>query len=101
MLTSESLNNFFFSLGLQEGWKGRVKKVLVGLAVLGVMGMVVYFGAQKAGLLRALTELPEVQKVLKKLDEEIPKEARSLENLIPMAEMAYDAFEKYSKLNQD
>ena len=93
-----SLKHFFLSLGPLGGWWPVWQKmILIGL----VLGTVFYFGAEESGIMRSVTELPEVQKVLKKLDEEIPKEARSLENLIPMAQMAFDAIDKYSKLNQD
>ena len=98
---SPYLKDFFLRLVLQNGWYTQLKKVCVGLVVLGVASTILYFGGQKVGLFRSMAELPEVQEALKKLDEEIPKEARSLENLIPMAQMAYDAIEKYAKLNQD
>ena len=51
-------------------------------------------------VLARLSTNPDVAELIAAIENKIPKEARSLENLTELAEMAFNSIDKYAKMNE-
>jgi hypothetical protein len=72
---------------------------LIGaLTTLGLVLLALdFFNMPDFGFLRSN---PQVAEVMAAIEESIPAEGRSLENLLPMAKEAFEAIEKFTALNE-
>ena len=75
-----------------------VAKVLVGTIFLaGLLFLLLNY----TGVLAQLSRNPDVAELIAAIENKIPKEARSLENLAGLAEMAFNSIDKYAKMNNE
>ena len=54
-----------------------------------------------SGMLDKLSRNPDVAELIAAIENKIPKEARSLENLAGLAEMALNSIDKYAQMNEE
>ena len=74
-----------------------VAKVLVGTIFLaGLLFLLLNY----TGVLAQHSRNPDVAELIAAIENKIPKEARSLENLTELAEMAFNSIDKYAKMNE-
>ena len=72
-------------------------KVLVGTVFLAGL---LYLLLSHFNVLASLRTNPDVAELIAAIENKIPKEARSLENLTELAEMAFNSIDKYAKMNE-
>ena len=72
-------------------------KVLVGTVFLAGL---LYLLLSHFNVLARLSTNPDVAELIAAIENKIPKEARSLENLTELAEMAFNSIDKYAKMNE-
>ena len=72
-------------------------KVLVGTIFLAGL---LYLLLSHFNVLARLSTNPDVAELIAAIENKIPKEARSLENLTELAEMAFNSIDKYAKMNE-
>ena len=88
---------FIFKFRLTEG-QVTIAKVLVGTIFLaGLLFLLLNY----TGVLAQLSRNPDVAELIAAIENKIPKEARSLENLAGLAEMAFNSIDKYAKMNNE
>jgi len=75
-----------------------IAKVLVGTLSLAFL---FYLLLTYTGVLAKLRRNPDVAELIAAIEQKIPKEARSLENLAEMAQMAFNSIDKYAKMNEE
>ena len=74
-----------------------IAKVLVGTFFLAAL---LYLILSYTNVLKRLSTNPDVAELIAAIENKIPKEARSLENLAGLAEMAFNSIDKYAKMNE-
>ena len=75
-----------------------VAKVVVGtLFLAGLLFLLLSY----SGMLDKLSRNPDVAELIAAIENKIPKEARSLENLAGLAEMALNSIDKYAQMNEE
>ena len=73
-------------------------KVVVGtLFLAGLLFLLLSY----SGMLDKLSRNPDVAELIAAIENKIPKEARSLENLAGLAEMALNSIDKYAQMNEE
>ena len=72
-------------------------KVLVGTVFLAGL---LYLLLSHFNVLARLSTNPDVAELIAAIENKIPKEARNLENLTELAEMAFNSIDKYAKMNE-
>ena len=75
-----------------------VAKVVVGTLFLASL---LFLLLSYSGMLDKLSRNPDVAELIAAIENKIPKEARSLENLAGLAEMALNSIDKYAQMNEE
>jgi len=76
---------------------GQIVRMTVGAILLFTT---IGFVLKQLGVVDAISGSPAVKEAIKVLDESLPREARTLEGLMPIAQMVFQAIDKYAELEQ-